>query len=96
MVALLSLLGSHPSHLGKLRELGALILWKGTRVSLFSFLDDSSITNKSDFSVMWRIKILRKVRFFAWQVLHGHISTPDGLVRKLPLLVGPLCCILYG
>ena len=49
---------------------------------------------ESVFSLVWRIKVLRKLCFFTWQVLHGRISMKDRLLRKMPLLVGHFCCIL--
>lgn len=47
------------------------------------------------FSVLWKIKFSRKVKFFTWQVLHGHTNMMDRLAWKLLSLVGSFCCILY-
>ncbi|KAA0037079.1 suppressor of mec-8 and unc-52 protein-like protein 1 [Cucumis melo var. makuwa] len=41
----------------------------------------------------YRIKALKKVRFFIWQVLLGQVNTVDRLVRRTPL-VGPFYCML--
>ena len=38
--------------------------------------------------------VSRKVRLFTWRVLHGCFSTLDKFIKKLPLMVGPFCCIL--
>lgn len=46
------------------------------------------------FSILRGIKISRAVRFFVWQVIYNYANMLDRLVRKLPLLVGLLRCIL--
>lgn len=61
--------------------------------SFFRHLVDHSPLRKSVFSSLWRIKILRKVKFFTWQVIYGRSNIMDQFARKL-LLVGPFCCIL--
>ena len=35
------------------------------------------------FSVLWRIKISRKIKFFSKWALHGRVHTLDHLVKKM-------------
>ena len=50
--------------------------------SFFIILLDPSPVMKSVFIVLWRIKIPKKVRLFARQVLHGHANKMDRILRK--------------
>ena len=34
------------------------------------------------------MKISKKVKYFAWYVIHGRVNTLDRMVRKFPTLVG--------
>lgn len=61
----------------------------------FLCLVNPSPMGESISSLIWRLKIPRKMRFFTWQVLHGCISMPDRLVKKMPSLVWLFCCILF-
>lgn len=47
------------------------------------------------FDILWRIKVPKKVKFFTWKVLLGHMTTLDWLFKKVafaswPLLLYPL------
>lgn len=74
---------------------GVLPLWRVSLVTLFRILWDSSPVVELVFDVLWRIRIPKKVKSFLWQVLLGRVNTMDRLVRKMPLLLGSFCCILY-
>ena len=60
---------------------------------LIILLDPSPVV-KSVFIVLWRIKIPKKVRFFAWQVLLGHVNRMDRILRKMPLIMSHFYFIL--
>ena len=67
--------------------------WGFSYRSMFSLLLDLAPLKWSVFDVVCRIKALKKVRFFIWQVLLGQVNTVDRLVRRTPL-VGPFYCML--
>lgn len=62
--------------------------------SLFNLLDPPQLG--SLFFMVWRIKNLKKVRFFIWFVLLSCVNTMDIFARKKSSFVGPFCCILSG
>lgn len=53
-----------------------------------------SLSRDSIFGLLWKVKILKKVNFFARQVLHGIVNTSDRVLRKVPSLVGAWFYIL--
>lgn len=62
--------------------------------SFFRIILDPSPRVESVFDVLWRIKIPKKVKFFFWLVLLGHVNTINRFSRKIPSLIGHFYCIL--
>lgn len=77
-------------------KFGALAHWRDSSCkSFFHILIDPSPLGESIFLAVWRIKIPRKLRFYTWLVLHGQPNPLDKLHRKVLILFGSSCCILY-
>lgn len=55
--------------------------------SFFKLLLDLSPFGSSMFDIILRIKIPKKVKFFIWQMLLGHVNTFDRLNRGKTTLV---------
>ena len=51
-----------------------------------------SLALKLVFCEVWRIKIAKKIKFFIWQVLLGHMNTLDRLIETYAY--GPI--LLYS
>lgn len=73
-------------------EFGVLTQRGSSCKSSFRNLVDPSTVVRSVFDILWRLKILKKVRFFVWL---GRVHTMDKVLRKFSLLTKPFCCILY-
>lgn len=101
VMALLSWIGEFEFRLGRRdAHCWSPITFLGLLLQLFplmSFLPcllDPSSFRKYIFSSLWKIKIpnKKKLRLFAWQVIHGRVNALDWLLRKMRLLVGSFCC----
>lgn len=62
--------------------------------SFFYYLVTPSPFRRPIFSLPWKVKITKKVKFLVWQVLHGRINTLDQIMVRLSFFIGSLCCIL--
>lgn len=60
----------------------------------FGFYLTPLLRLSSFFTVYGGQKFQKKVELFSWQVLLGCLYKVDGIGRKMPLLLGPWCCIL--
>lgn len=56
--------------------------------SLFLCLVDPSLLRDSVFALMWRMRILKKIKFFIWLVVHGRVNTVDKMSRRILSLMG--------
>lgn len=82
IITFLSLLGYFSALLGEgTFAYGALI-----PQSFLCLVNLSSLMN-SIFASMWRMRILKKVKFFVWQVLHERVNALDRVPRKVPNLM---------